>query len=202
MAKSDRVKGFGRALVLGALVLAGCKTGVGEDASAPLLQGYTCCNLHAENDWISDSNYLTLPMIPAGSPIRVTGYGSNRASVDIGGKPYRLGHDYGRAQESLQQWVGKIVVPADPKLRIAKYPANIRDAIRAGKLVTGMSREQVVQAVGYPLTSENPSFEAPTWRMWVSSFGEYQLNWTASGRLKEIVAADPTTLNLVEFKRH
>ena len=192
---------IGCGLALGALLLAGCKTGVGEDTSAPLLQGYTCCNLHAEGDWISDSNYLTLPMIPAGSPIRVVSYGSNRAAGEIDGKPYRLGHDYGRAQETLQQWVAKIVVPQDPKPRIAKYPAGVRDAIRAGKLVTGMTREQVVTAVGYPLTSENTSFDAPTWRMWISSFGEYQLNWSG-GRLQTIVTGDPATRNLVEYRRH
>lgn len=190
-------------LVLVATLVCGCKTGTGSNAgAAPLLQGYTCCNLHAEGDWISDSNYTTLPMIPVGSPIRVIDYGSNRASVEINGKPYRLGHDYGRAQETLEQWVAKIVVTQDPKLRIAKLPGNVREAIRSGRIVTGMTREQVVMAVGYPLTSENASFEAPTWRMWVSSFGEYQLNWSGNGRLSQIVVSDPTTRNLIEYRPH
>lgn len=195
-----RVCRFG-GLLIGALLLAGCKTMPTNGSAAPLLQGYTCCNLHAEGDWISDSNYTTLPMIPAGTPIRVLDYGRNRAQVDIDGKPYRLGHDYGRNQESLEQWVAKIVISNDPKPRIAKYPAKIRDAVRAGQLVTGMSKEQVITAVGYPLTSENSSLDAPTWRMWVSSFGEYQLNWDAKGRLKEIVTNDAGTRNLIEYRR-
>lgn len=199
---ADRTRiALGLALV--ATLACGCKTGTGSSAgAAPLLQGYTCCNLHAEGDWISDSNYTTLPMIPVGSPIRVTDYGSNRASVEINGKPYRLGHDYGRTQETLEQWVAKIVVTQDPKPRIAKMPGNVREAIRSGQIVTGMTREQVVMAVGYPLASENASFEAPTWRMWVSSFGEYQLNWDGKGRLSQIVASDPTTRNLIEYRPH
>ena len=37
--------------------------------------GYTCCNLHYESDWINDGNYAELPMIGAGPPATVTGYG-------------------------------------------------------------------------------------------------------------------------------
>lgn len=183
------------------LLAVGCQqTGTpaaGSDAAgAALRQGYTCCNLHYENDWISDGNYASLPMIPAGTPIKVLSYGRNRAQVEIGGKPMRLGHDYGRAQESTEQWVAKIVVQADPKTKIASYPAEVREAIQLGRVMPGMTKEQVLIAVGYPLTSETPSLDARVWRHWVTSFGEYQLNWGNDGRVEEIVA-DPTTKNLI-----
>jgi hypothetical protein len=132
-------------------------------------QGYACCDLHYDKDWINDGNYAELPMIPAGTPIEVVSYGRQRAAVKIDGKPMRLGHDYGRDQESLDAWVNKIVIKDDPRGRIASYPAAIQEAIRQGKVMIGMSREQVVVAVGYPLTSENISLDAPQWRMWRSS---------------------------------
>jgi hypothetical protein len=80
--------------------------------------GFACCNLHYDKDWINDGNYAELPMIAAGTPIEVVSYGRHRAYVKIDGKPMRLGHDYGRDQESLEQWVGKIVVSQDPRPRI------------------------------------------------------------------------------------
>ena len=80
-------------------------------------QGFACCDLHYKHDWINDGNYAELPMIPAGTPIEVMSYGSNRAYVKVDGKPMRLGHDYGRDQESLEAWVGKIVVNEDPRTR-------------------------------------------------------------------------------------
>lgn len=168
-------------------------------AKPDLPQGYTCCNFHHEGDWISDSNYTTLPMIPAGTPARVTGYGRHRAYVEMDGKKMRLGHDYGREQETLQQWTAKMIVPDDPKQKIAGYPAAIQTAIRQGKVAPGMTREQVIISVGYPLTSENASLDAPVWRMWVSSFGEYQIVWDGAGRVKEI-AADPLTRNIVVYQ--
>jgi hypothetical protein len=155
--------------------------------------GFACCVLHYNKDWINDGNYAQQPMIPAGTPIEVVSYGSNRAYVKVEGKPMRLGHDYGREQESLEQWVGKIVVNDDPRPRIAKYPANVQAAIRVGKVVLGMTQEQAIVAVGYPLTSENVTLNSPTWRLWWSSRGEYQLNWGANGRLKSVTGDDGVT---------
>jgi len=162
-------------------------------------QGFACCVLHYSRDWINDGNYAELPMIPAGTPIEVLSYGSNRAYIKVDGKPMRLGHDYGRDQESLDAWVGKIVVNEDPRPRIATYPPPVQAAIREGKVLVGMTREQAIASIGYPLTSENVSLDAPMWRIWRSSHGEYDLNFGADGRIKSISGDDSVT-NLVTFQ--
>jgi hypothetical protein len=156
-------------------------------------QGFACCVLHYSRDWINDGNYAELPMIPAGTPIEVVNYGSNRAYVKVAGKPMRLGHDYGRDQESLEAWVNKVVVNDDPRPRIATYPPPVQAAIREGKVMVGMTREQAIVAVGYPLTSENVTLEAPTWRIWRSSHGEYDLNFGEDWRIKSITGDDSVT---------
>ena len=156
-------------------------------------QGFACCVLHFSRDWINDGNYAELPMIPAGTPIEVLNYGSNRAYIKVDGKPMRLGHDYGRDQESLEAWVNKIVVSEDPRPRIATYPPPVQEAIRQGKVMVGMTREQAISSIGYPLTSENISLDAPTWRIWRSSHGEYDLNFGADGRVKSITGDDGVT---------
>ena len=161
--------------------------------------GFACCNLRYEGDWISDGNYAVLPMLPAGTPIKVVSLGRHKAYAEIGGKKMRLGHDYGRAQESLEHWVSKIVVEEDPAPRIASYPADVQAAIKEGRVVIGMTREQAIVAIGYPLTSETASLESPLWRHWVSSFEEYQLIWGSDGRLTDVVAEAPIR-NLVVHK--
>lgn len=162
-------------------------------------QGYACCNFHFSRDWINDGNYAELPMLPVGTPVEVLSYGSNRAYVKIDGKPMRLGHDYGRSQESLEAWVGKVVVNDNPRVRISGYPRAIQAAIHDGKVMVGMSREQAIVSVGYPLTSENPTLDASTWRMWRSSRGEYQLNFGADGRVATITG-DPSVTSLVVYQ--
>jgi hypothetical protein len=165
-------------------------------------QGFACCDLHYQRDWINDGNYAELPMIPAGTPIEVLSYGSNRAYVKVDGKPMRLGHDYGRDQESLETWVGKIVVNDDPRPRLAGYAPPIQAAIREGKVMVGMTREQAVASIGYPLTSENISLDAPTWRIWRSSHGEYDLNFGADGRIKSITGDDSVTSLVIYQQGH
>jgi hypothetical protein len=162
-------------------------------------QGFACCVLHYSRDWINDGNYAELPLIPAGTPVEVISYGSNRAYVKVDGKPMRLGHDYGRDQESLEAWVDKIVVNSDPRPRIATYAPPVQAAIREGKVMVGMTREQAIASIGYPLTSENVSLDAPMWRIWRSSHGEYDLNFGPDGRIKSITG-DDSVIGLVTYR--
>lgn len=204
-------------LVMGVLLLGACQnpSAKPESGAAPepkrtsfskqpkedpvLPKGFTCCNLHRENDWISDTNYLNSPMIPAGTPATVKKYGRHRAHVDLDGKPMRLGHDYGRKEESLESWTAKMIVTEDPKARIAGFSQPVQDAIKVGQISLGMTREQVIIAVGYPLTNENPALDAPRWRMWVSESAEYHIMWNSDGTVKDIVA-DPVTRNFVVYR--
>jgi hypothetical protein len=165
-------------------------------------QGYACCVLHYSRDWINDGNYAELPMIAAGTPIEVLSFGSNRAYVKVEGKPMRLGHDYGRSQETLEVWVDKIVVNDDPRPRIATYAPTVQAAIREGKVMVGMTREQAIASIGYPLTSENLSLNDPVWRIWRSSRGEYDLNFGPDGRIKTITGDDSVTSLVVYQPGH
>jgi hypothetical protein len=150
--------------------------------------GFTCCNLHYDGDWISDANWSNLPMIPAGTPIRIKSWGfNNRAYAEIGGREYRIGHDYGRAQESLETYVYKLVVRENPKKRIDGYRKEIRVAIAAGRVVPGMTREQVLIAAGFPATHRTPSLDAPVWNYWSSRVSRYEVHWNAKGTVQSIV---------------
>ena len=160
-------------------------------------QGFACCVLHYKHDTINDGNYAELPLIPAGTPIEVINYGSNRAYIKIEGKPMLLKHDYGRDQETLDAWVNKIVVSADPRPHIAGYPKPVQEAIREGKVMVGMTREQAITAIGYPLSSENITLDAPMWRIWRSSSGEYDLHFGSDGRVKTVSGDDSVTSQVV-----
>jgi hypothetical protein len=153
--------------------------------------GYTCCNLHYDGDWISDANWSSLPKIPAGTPIRILEYGDNRVSVDIGGRRMFLGLDYGRKQ-GLRAWAQLMVVAEDPKKRIAAWPAAVRETIESGKVAVGMTREQVIVSLGYPPAHATPSIEALQWKYWHTTHGTFLVVWDANGRVKD-VAAEPQT---------
>jgi len=193
---------FIAALVLCSLMIMGCEsTGSSDRNMTPLITGYTCCNLRNESDgdWISELNYVDWPMIKLGTPASVTGYGRYRAYLDMSGKPMRLGQDYTRDDLTLEQYVKRIIVVEDPAIKLATYPKKIQDAILLGKVMKGMTKEQVIMSVGYPLTQENPDMDAPMWRMWIDSFSEYQLMWDKNGTVKDIMAS-PVIKNLIVYE--
>jgi hypothetical protein len=183
--------------VLGVFLLVGALAQPARAADPLPFKGYACCNLHYEKDWINDGNYASLPSIPAGTPISVLSFGRHKANADVHGMKMRLGHDYGREQESLEQWLHKIVVDTDPTAKIASFPKDVQAAIHQGRVMVGMTREQAIISIGYPLTSENTSLDAPMWRHWVSSFEEYQLVWGPDGRIKEITAPETVRSQIV-----
>ena len=159
---------------------------------------YTCCNLHYDGDWISDANYQTLPFIPAGSRIAINDYGRYRASVMIEGRPMRIGQDYGRAQESTEDYVTKLVLNEDPKVRIATFPANVQAAIRAGKVMPGMTREQVIMSLGPPRTDRTASIDLLGWTYWTTARDEFVVLWDTNHRVRAVDGA-PRVKQLVLY---
>ncbi len=160
---------------------------------------FTCCNLHYQDDWISDGNWTTQPFIPAGSRIKVNDYGGRyRANVMIEGRPMRIGLDWGRAQESTEKYVSKLVVKDDPNLRIATFPANVQAAIRAGKVMAGMTKEHVIISLGYPRTDGTRSLDLNEWTYWADEKSEFAVIWDSNQRVKEISGA-PRVARLVTY---
>ena len=153
--------------------------------------------MRTDGSWISDSNYAEngKRVIPAGTPMRVTGYGRYRVYVDLGGSKQAIGNDYSRDLD-LGTFAQRYVVGEDPARRLAGYPPKVRDAIQSARIAKGMTREQVFMAVGYPISSENPNLDAPVLRYWLSSFSEFQVLFDNAGRVRE-VTTDPQTRNLV-----
>ncbi len=170
-----------------------------EGARTVPFQGYACCNLHYDGDKIRDSNYAELPLIPAGTPIDVLAYGKDIAFIKVNGAPMKLEHERARDREALQTWVEKLVVAQDPRSRIAGYPPAIREAIRLGKVMVGMTREQAITSIGYPLPDENIVLDAPTWRVYRSRRGQYQLNFGEDGRLASVTGDGDVTSEMIHM---
>ena len=160
-------------------------------------EGFLCCNMRSDGSWISDINYIASgkQMIAAGTPVKVTGYGRYRVLVEFDGKKQAIGNDYSRTVQ-LEEFALRYVLPNDPNLAMQKFAPKVREAIKAARIMRGMTREQVLMAVGYPIVSENPSLDSPLWRYWTSRSAEYQVFWGEDGRVDKIFGA-PATRALV-----
>lgn len=173
------------------LALAACTAAASVRAAPP--EGYLCCNMRTDGSWISDSNYAEdgKRIIPFGTPVQATGYGRYRVKVLIDGQRQEIGNDYSRDLDN-EAFAHRYIVPEDPRARAAAFPAKIRQAIEGARVTRGMTREQVLMALGYPMSSENPDLNADIWRFWLSSFDEFQVLFDAGGKVRDVVAS-PTT---------
>jgi len=165
-------------------------------AAAPASEkydGFLCCNMRSDGSWISDGNYAEggKRVIPAGTPAKVTGYGRYRVKVQIDGERQEIGNDYSRDLDNAS-FARRYIVTEDPSVAIAGWPAKVQQAVRQLKVTPGMTREQVITSLGYPMSSENPDLASDLYRYWLSSFDEFQLHFDASGRLRDITAEAAT----------
>jgi len=125
---------------------------------------FTCCNLRYDRDyWISDANWLNRPFVPAGTPIKLYELRSDRAKAMVDGRPMWLGLDYARKQLTFKEYAAKVALRDDPKPRIASYPASVQAAIRDGRILIGMTKEQVTVSLGYPRLDKTPSLDDARW---------------------------------------
>jgi hypothetical protein len=146
---------------------------------------------------ISDINYdeQGTRIVAVGTPARITAYDFRWFNLDLAGKPQRIKNDYSR-NIPLPAFAQRYVVTEDPKQKMAAFPPAVRDAILAGKVMPGMTREQVLMAIAYPVASENPSLDAPVWRYWRDSWSEFQVQFDEKGLVKAVVG-DPVALSRV-----
>lgn len=159
--------------------------------------GFLCCNMRTDGRWISDINYVEgkKSVIPAGTPVQVTSFGRDRANVTIEGQEQSIGNDYSR-DLPIAVFARRYVIDTDPKPALASAPASIRRAIESSRVSKGMTRPQVVMALGYPITSENPSLDGNPWRFWRSSDDEFQVYFDSAGNVEK-VTGDPQVVRQV-----
>jgi hypothetical protein len=153
----------------------------------PPYDGFLCCNMLNDRGWINDINYRDdrKQLLPAGTPVKVTGTGRYRLKITVDGKKLELGNDYSRAV-GMEDFARRYILAEDPSRLVAGYPAKVREAIAASRVMRGMTREQVLMALGYPPAHYTPDLEAPLWKYWADSGSEFQVFWGNDGRVDQI----------------
>jgi hypothetical protein len=160
--------------------------------------GFACCNLRYSGDQISSSNYAHLPFIAIGTPVLIRAVDDAKAIVEINGQQMLLRPDPAQTRESPAQWLHKAVVVQDPRRRLEDFPAGVRAAIQSGRVMKGMTREQVIMSIGHPQVDDKKGLEAPSWRYWWSGFESFYVQWTRDKVRK--IDGDSATVNRLTYQ--
>ena len=191
---------MGRVIVLLMMAvgaIGGCKPAM----SPELLQQYqgrtlyTCCNIHHESSEFSDANYYVGGMVPLGSPVQVQSVDRGAVTILADGQQVSLRQRYGTAQETAQQYIDKILVSEDPKVKLSSYSPSAQQAIKDGRVEAGMTRDQVIMAIGYPPTHRTASLSANEWTYWYNTWVTYRVQFDGSGKVSGLVGPQVPSRN-------
>ncbi len=167
-------------------------------STASLRNGFACCNLRYSGDQLNSANYAKLPFIAAGTPVLIRAVDNAQAIVEIDGRQMLLRPDRAQTGETPARWLEKAVVAQDPRRRLEEFPAGVRAAIQSGRVMKGMTREQVIMSIGYPHVDDKKGLEAPSWRYWWSDFESFYVQWTRDKVRK--IDGDSATVNKLTYQ--
>lgn len=180
-------------LVLLTAALAGC---TGPVVQSPLTgqTRYLCCNLHYEKTTMSDVNYLTGTLVPAGTSVQIIQVRSNAVTFQPQGQPpLTLKYEFGpKAGVPFSTFLDRLFVTTDPMTRLSRAePArgrrgrkgsakaapssSVRELIERGAVEPGMTRAQVLMSLGHPPAHRTPSLEGDEWHYWRNRWDQFSV---------------------------
>ena len=165
--------------------------------ASPPEKGFLCCNMRTDGSWISDSNYAESGkrIIPMGTVVKFVSFGRYRVNVDIDGRRQSIGNDYSR-DLSLDAFSARYIVEKNPRDTLAALPPKIRSAIETMRVTKGMTKDQVLAALGYPISSETPHLDVAQWRYWLWSYSPYSVNFDENGQVSSVTTHADTLLKV------
>lgn len=185
--------------LLAVAALSGCAS----DKFTPPIAGYTCCNLRLSSGWISSNTVVSGALLPAGEAVSIDSMQrAYYAQGTVGSKRVSLRNDTARDKEETLRWIRRIVVAEDPRLQAASWPQDVQNAVRSARVIKGMTRAQVLMALGYPSLADTPDPEAATWRYGVLMQEDetVDIEFDAEGRVRGL-RGTPAGVRAIEFQR-
>lgn len=157
---------------------------------------YLCCNIHFEKPKINDTLYQVGTIIPYGTRVQITEVRERSVRFQPDGYPLiTLEYEWGaKAGVPFDQYLDRLFVQDDPRPRIAgtagrpkaqgkgkgakNAPAaatssSVLTVIAAGQVEPGMTRDQVLAALGPPPLHRTPSLDLNAWYYWHNRWSQY-----------------------------
>lgn len=162
-----------------AVLVSGCKKQMSLDDSAPSAGidtsqiYYTQFSLFQEKNNFRTTNYRKGILIPINTAVTLLKMNSKEAEVRLvdSGQILTIENVPKHTLDDMQTAFNKIFKPEKVDLR--KFSANEQDAILAGRVIKGMSRNAVIAAIGYPPQHETPTLTMNDWTYWSNRFNRF-----------------------------
>ena len=181
---------MGARLALAVLLLSGCKTPVTPPESrvaglAGATRVVTLTNLRANDGRVSAMNFQAPELIPLCSPVTFVNAYADQVEFKVDGREY-LYVNYDGNGEPFDQNLAHYFGRACPDAALAALTPKEREAVTQGVVKSGMRREAVILAIGYPPPRDTRTLELPTWRYWRTGMQSFLVVFDDDGRVETV----------------
>jgi hypothetical protein len=126
---------------------------------------FLCCNLRYDpkRPEITDTIAAQGTLVPFATRVEVQKVMRDSVVFTPAGHPaITLAYEHG-GRVPFDTFLSRLFVTEDPRLKLKKVPARQVKQVEKATIAPGMSRDQVLLAVGYPPADRTPALEATTW---------------------------------------
>jgi hypothetical protein len=132
----------------------------------------TLVNLHPDEKAkrLYSVNYQLDGLMPACTKVKILSVTNKRMEfqVDGGAKYEYVFHD--TMKDPVPKHLDKYFGTACPRKKIDALAGVNKQGFKEGRILTGMSKDAVILAAGYPPEHATPSLNSTTWKYWRNRF--------------------------------
>ncbi len=159
---------------------------------------YTKYNIHAQQSRrdikASYAGYVDSGdghfFIPAGSKILLPGKGyryRNGFWFTVANTGQRVFFEFHKGRMGMSEPEYIALITTDTPASLDHFSENDRKGIDAGKVYTGMTKEGVLTALGYPAKHRTPSLESNRWTYWRNRFVTMVVDFDENGIVRSVI---------------
>jgi len=135
-------------------------------------QLYVLVNLHPDEGHLRmySVNYQREGLIKYCTPMTILDVSEKQAKIrdDATGKVYTYLLQTKTMRTSIEEHLNKLFAESCDRTTVDKMSPVDKEGIESGTVKTGMSKEAVLVAIGYPPESETPDLASDRWKYWTN----------------------------------
>ena len=149
---------------------------------------YTQVNMHSyKGKAVTWVNYNVDAFIPVNTPVEVIsagGWSGLKFKLKESGVTLKLKNKSRHSGLSDEEWAEKHF--GEKKVKLNKFSKSERNAIEAGEIKVGMSKDAVIVSRGYPPAHKTPSLKSSSWLYWNTRWNKVQVIFGSNGKVSRV----------------
>jgi hypothetical protein len=128
---------------------------------------YLCCNMYYPATRFHDANYqYQNTFIPLGTKVKVLAMNEMEVRFMLSDSGRQLTWVKRYARVPLASLLAVWLLEEDPREIVNGFNPHVKELIYAGKIEPGMTKQQVIYALGFPPQHKTPDTSMDQWTYW------------------------------------